>query len=54
MYGKKEFVMKKKPVKKLAETASSKPIKLGEAAGWLRRNPNGLGVTINDWRAVMK
>jgi hypothetical protein len=47
--------MRKKPVKQLAVAANeSKPKNLGKAAGWLRRNPNGLGGQILDWRAVMK
>jgi len=47
--------MKKKSIKQLAETASaSKPKKLSKAGEWRLRNPNGLGVTINDMRAVMR
>jgi len=30
------------------------PKRLSKAGEWLRKNPNGLGVTINDWRAVMR
>ncbi len=47
--------MKKKSVKQLVETVSaSKPKKLSKAGEWRLRNPNGLGVTINDMRAVMR
>jgi len=35
-------------------TASDKPKKLSKAGEWLKANPNGLGVTIHDMKAVMK
>jgi hypothetical protein len=47
--------MNRKPIKLATKKASAdKPRKLGEAAGWLRRNPNGLGGRILDMRAVMR
>jgi hypothetical protein len=47
--------MRKEYVKHIAVVANeSKPKKLGKAAGWLRRNPEGLGGKILDWRAAMK
>jgi hypothetical protein len=47
--------MKRKSVKLAIEKASAdKPRKLGKAAGWLRRNPNGLGGRILDMKAVMR
>jgi len=47
--------MKKKSIKQLAEAVNaSKPKKLSKAGEWRLRNPNGLGVTINDMRAVMR
>jgi hypothetical protein len=47
--------MRKESIKQFAKTANaSKPKKLSKAGEWRLKNPNGLGVTINDMRAVMR
>ena len=33
---------------------TTQPKRLSKAGEWLRANPKGLGVTINDMRAVMR
>ena len=43
--------MKKTIAKK---TANPKPKRLSKAGEWRLKHPNGLGVVINDWRAVMR
>jgi len=37
-----------------SKVATAKPKKLSKAGEWLRTHPKGLGVTINDMRAVMR
>jgi hypothetical protein len=44
--------MAKNTSSKIAPTA--KPKKLSKAGEWRLKHPNGLGVTINDMRAVMR
>ena len=44
--------MEKKASRKVVPAVN--PKRLSKAGKWLRANPNGLGVTINDWRAVMR
>jgi hypothetical protein len=47
--------MKRKSAKIATEkVVASKPKKLSKAGEWRLRNPNGLGVTILDMRAVMR
>jgi hypothetical protein len=47
--------MRKKSVEHIAVAVNAnKPKKLSKAGEWRLRNPNGLGVTINDMRAVMR
>ncbi len=46
--------MKKKSEKQSIVIVENKPKKLSPAGEWRLKNPNGLGVTINDMRAVMK
>jgi len=44
--------MEKKASGKVAQVA--KPKRLSKAGKWRLKNPNGLGVTIHDMRAVMR
>jgi len=47
--------MKKTSANAVTEKASTnKPKKLSKAGEWRLKNPNGLGVTILDMRAVMR
>ncbi len=43
-----------KTVEAGASNAVNKPKRLSKAGEWLRKHPKGLGVTINDMRAVMR
>jgi hypothetical protein len=43
-----------KKLAKIAAKTAGKPKRLSKAGEWRLKHPNGLGVTINDWRAVMR
>ena len=41
-------------IKNSASGNTAKPKRLSKIGEWMLKNPNGLGVTINDMRAVMR